>query len=171
MTFETAGGVLTITAPAALNEAGTYYLAETTAPAGYQLPAEPEYHAISVTKSTTQGWIGEGADKYWGDIHTWGITIDGGASVSVENTPAVTGITKQVAATEYDSEKDLETGYTWAGSASFTGLAPHIESVTALFKVTVTGTPGASLSGYSDKLTDAAGTEKAVTLRPWRTAA
>ena len=58
----------------------------------------------------------------------------------MENTPAVTGITKQVAATEYDSEKDLETGYTWAGSASFTGLAPHIESVTALFKVTVTGT-------------------------------
>ncbi|MDD3346345.1 SpaA isopeptide-forming pilin-related protein, partial [Oscillibacter sp.] len=69
-------------------------------------------------------------------------------TATVENTPIVTGLTKQVyteqyTATNFDAS-DYATESKWSDSASWTTLPANTDTVTALFKVTVTGTAGAS---------------------------
>lgn len=77
-------------------------------------------------------------------------------TLTVENTPIVTGLTKQVWTEQYTASSFDAGAYTdpnkWADSASWTGLAANTDSVKALFKVTVTGTAGASYA-VSDTMT------------------
>ena len=76
------------------------------------------------------------------------------AILKMVNTPQVTGIQKDVATALYDVSKDLS-AYQWADTASFTNLLPETETVTVLFKVVVTGAPGAQYS-VTDVLKDTA---------------
>ena len=149
---------------------GTYTLTETEAPEGYEpitaanqedftWTVEVSKDGLKYVKETAEG------SNLFQNFWNWltGSLTGGknnaslsGTTLTVENTPIVTGLTKQVWTEQYTAPSFNAGAYTdpnkWADSASWTGLAANTDSVKALFKVTVTGTAGASYS-VSDTMT------------------
>ena len=149
---------------------GTYTLTETKAPEGYEpitaenqkdftWTVEVSKDGLKYVKETPEG------SNLFQNFWNWltGSLTGGknnaslsGTTLTVENTPIVTGLTKQVWTEQYTASSFDDGAYTdpnkWADSASWTGLAANTDSVKALFKVTVTGTAGASYA-VSDTMT------------------
>ena len=148
---------------------GTYTLTETKAPEGYEpITAENQKDftwTVEVSKDGLKYVRETEGSNLFQNFWNWltGSLTGGknnaslsGTTLTVENTPIVTGLTKQVWTVQYTAPSFDDGAYTdpnkWADSASWTGLAANTTSVKALFKVTVTGTAGASYS-VSDTMT------------------
>lgn len=170
--------------------AGTYYLQETRAPDGYAL----DNTVWTVTVTTSGGQVSESqigvtlkdstniVAQLWKSVLNFfsgndyeqsealPVTISDGtaeqrtAVLKMVNIPQVTGLSKLTANALYDGDPDHVWDYLYVKSMSYTNLAPETESVEVLFSVNISGGAGASLTGYSDKMTAPDGTEIPVEL-------
>ncbi|MEA4947387.1 MAG: SpaA isopeptide-forming pilin-related protein [Oscillospiraceae bacterium] len=131
---------------------GEYTLTEKSAPSGYQKDStswtftvtETGKVLMAVNPPTT-------TTNVFQNIWRWVVSAftDNGYSngvLTVYNTPVVTNVAKTVWSKEYTASSFDAASYTdaekWGPSASFTEN-PGVTTATALFKVVVTGTPGA----------------------------
>ena len=147
---------------------GAYTLTEKSTISGYALNETEWTFTVSddgtLTDVKAPGEAGNSGNLFQ-NFWDWIVSSVSGAqksydseskTLTVENTPIVTGLTKQVWTEQYTAPSFDDGAYTdpnkWADSASWTGLAANTDSVKALFKVTVTGTAGASYS-VSDTMT------------------
>ena len=171
--------------------AGTYYLQETAAPSGYAKDetvwkvdvttsggeVNAEQVQVTVKENTTlvaQLWnsvLGFFSGKDYSSgarpvtISTATDYKERTAVLTMVNVPQVTGIKKYVATTLYTTGSAL-TGYAWADDkAEFEDLLPETETVTVLYKVVVTGAPGADYD-VTDTLKDTTGASYTVTPLP-----
>ncbi|WP_130850544.1 SpaA isopeptide-forming pilin-related protein [Intestinimonas timonensis] len=182
----TANGVATFSNLAA----GTYYLQETTAPNGYAKDetvwtvnvttsggkVSKEQVQVTVKENTTlaaQLWnsvLGFFSGKNYSISEALPVTISTAdnykertAVLKMVNVPQVTEIKKYVATTLYTTGSD-PSGYAWADDkAEFENLLPETETVTVLYKVVVTGAPGADYN-VTDTLKDTTKASYTVTL-------
>lgn len=170
--------------------AGTYYLQETTAPNGYAKDetvwtvnvttsggeVSEEQVQVTVKENTTlaaQLWnsvLGFFSGKSYSSSEALPVTISTAnnykertAVLKMVNVPQVTEIKKYVATTLYTTGS-APSGYEWADDkAEFENLLPETETVTVLYKVVVTGAPGADYN-VTDTLKDTTNASYTVTL-------